>query len=225
MYKLTPSSGGWTETLLYSFQGGSDGEGPEGGLIFDASGNLYGSTAGGGSASCGTIFELSPSDGGWTETILHTFQCSDGAGPWGNLITDQSGNLYGVTTGGGANNGGVVYELSQPGSWTYNLLYGSFPDNSAPAGTLAFDGAGNLYGTTRAGGAFGDGTAYKLTPSNGSWTETDLHDFQTTDGVLPNGGLVVDSAGNLYGTAEAGGIGFDGPCYAIGCGTVWEITP
>ena len=167
---------------------------------------------------------MSPSGGGWTKTILHNFQCSDGAGPWGNLIADQSGNLYGATAGGGANNGGVVFELSQPGSWTYNLLY-SFPANSYPEGTLVFDGSGNLYGTTFDGGAYGEGTAYKLTPSNGSWTATDLHDFQSSDGELPNGGLVFDSAGNLYGTTQAGGIGFNGPCYGIGCGTVWEITP
>ena len=90
---------------------------------------------------------------------------------------------------------------------------------------MAFDGSGNLYGTTFGGGAYGDGTAYKLTPSNGSWTETDLHDFQTSDGTLPNGGLVFDAAGNLYGTAQTGGVGFDGPCYGVGCGTIWEITP
>lgn len=224
VYKLTPSGGGWTETVIYSFQGGDDGETPWGGMIFDASGNLYGTTAGGGSGSCGTIFELSLSGSGWTKTILHNFQCTDGAGAWGDLIADQSGNLYGATAGGGANNGGVVFELAHPGSWTYNLLY-SFPYNTSPAGTLVFDGSGNLYGTTRAGGAYGDGTAYKLTPSNGSWTETDLHDFQSSDGVLPNGGPVLDADGNLYGTAETGGVGFDGPCYGIGCGTVWEITP
>jgi uncharacterized repeat protein (TIGR03803 family) len=224
VYKLTPSGGGWTETVIYSFQGGNDGWTPWGGVIFDAAGNLYGTTWTGGSSSCGTIFELSPSDGGWTKTILHNFQCSDGGGAWGDLIADQSGNLYGATAGGGINNGGVVFELAHLGSWTYNLLY-SFPNDSTPAGTLVLDGSGNLYGTTRAGGAYSSGTAYKLTPSNGSWTETDLHDFQSSDGVLPNGGLVFDSAGNLYGTAQTGGVGFDGPCYGIGCGTVWEITP
>jgi len=224
LYELTPSSGTWTETILYSFQGGNDGQSPEGGLIFDAAGNLYGTTAGGGSAGCGTIFELSASDGGWTKTILHNFQCSDGYGPRGNLIADRSGNLYGVTTSGGADNGGVAFELSQPGSWTFNLLY-SFPEDSYPTGPLVFDNAGNLYGTTEVGGAYDNGSAYKLTPSNGGWTETDLHDFQATDGEFLNGGVVIDAAGNLYGTAEQGGIGFDGPCYAIGCGTIWEITP
>ncbi len=105
------------------------------------------------------------------------------------------------------------------------IQFPCFPADYYAKGTLVFDGSGNLYGTTFGGGAYGDGTAYKLTPSNGSWTETDLHDFQSSDGIYPNGGLVFDSAGNLYGTAEEGGVGFDGPCYAIGCGTVWEITP
>ena len=224
VYKLTPSNGGWTETILYSFQGGSDGETPVGGLIFDAAGNLYGTTEGGGAYGYGTIFELSPSGGGWTESIVHTFAYSDGADPYGNLIADASGNLYGVTETGGADTSGVVFELSHPGNWTFNLLY-SFPYGSPPAGTLVFDGSGNLYGATVAGGAYGNGTAYKLTLSNGSWTATDLHDFQTSDGTLPNGALVFDSAGNLYGTSAYGGIGFDGPCYGVGCGTVWEITP
>lgn len=224
VYELTPSAGGWTETILYSFQGGNDGQSPEGGLIFDSAGNLYGTTAGGGSSGCGTIFEFSPSGGSWTKTILHNFQCSDGSNPWGNLIADRSGNLYGVTGGGGANDGGVAFELSQPGNWTFNLLY-SFPQSSYPVGPLVFDGSGNLYGTTQVGGAYGNGSAYKLTHSNGGWTETDLHDFQSTDGEYLNGGLVIDSAGNLYGTAAEGGIGFNGPCYAIGCGTIWEITP
>jgi uncharacterized repeat protein (TIGR03803 family) len=224
VYKLAPSGEGWAETVIYSFQGGNDGQMPMGGLIFDAAGNLYGMTAIGGSSDAGTIFKLSPSGSDWTETVLHTFQGRDGSFPMGNLIADQSGNLYGATAGGGFNNGGVVFELAHPGSWTYNLLY-SFPNDSTPAGTLVFDGSGQLYGTTRGGGAYGDGTAYKLTPSNGSWTSTDLHDFQFSDGVLPNGGLVFDSAGNLYGTAQTGGVGFDGPCYGVGCGTIWEITP
>jgi len=211
------------ETVIYSFQGGNDGENPLGGLIFDSAGNLYGTTAIGGSSSAGTIFELSPSGNNWTETILHTFQGSDGSFPTGNLTADQSGNIYGAAESGGADGGGTVFELSHPGSWTFNVLY-SFPRPGGPAGGLVFDGSGNLYGTTEAGGAYGDGTAYKLTPSNGSWAETDLHDFDGSDGVYPNGGLVFDSAGNLYGTAQEGGGGVDGPCYGIGCGTIWEIT-
>jgi uncharacterized repeat protein (TIGR03803 family) len=222
VYKLTPSGGGWTETVIYSFQGGNDGQMPAGGLIFDAAGNLYGTTAIGGSSSAGTIFELSPSGSGWTETILHTFHVSDGSFPTGNLIADEFGNLYGAAEGGGANNGGTVFELSQPGSWTYDLLY-SFPRNSGASGTLVFDSAGNLYGTTYSGGAYGYGTAYKLTLSNGSWMETDLHDFQGSDGAYPNGGLVFDSVGNLYGTAAEGGPSNEF-CYG-GCGTIWEITP
>ncbi|MFZ0313832.1 MAG: choice-of-anchor tandem repeat GloVer-containing protein [Candidatus Korobacteraceae bacterium] len=224
VYKVAPSGGGWTETVIYSFQGGNDGQTPSGGLSFDSAGNLYGATAQGGSSGDGTIYELSPSGSGWTETILHNFQGSDGIGPGGTLIADHSGNLYGTAGSGGANNGGVVFEMSQPGSWTYNLLY-SFPADYYPAGTLVFDGSGNLYGTTYSGGAYGLGNAYKLTLADGSWTATDLHDFQTSDGTDLNGALVFDSAGNLYGTAKFGGMGFDGPCYGVGCGTVWEITP
>ena len=225
VYKVTPSEGGWTETVIYNFQGGNDGQMPWGGLISDAAGNLYGTTWTGGSADCGTIFELSPSGGSWTETVLYTFQCTEGAGPWGNLIADQSGNLYGAAIVGGVNNGGVIFELSHPGSWTYNILY-SFARGSSPQGSLVLDGAGNLYGATEAGGQHSYGTVYKLTLSNGSWMETDLHDFTgDSDGGDPNGGLVFDSAGNLYGTAEAGGTGFEGNCYAVGCGTIWEITP
>jgi len=223
VYELTPSDGGWMETVIYSFQGGSDGEVPRGGVIFDAAGNLYGTTAGGGSSGEGTIFELSLSGSGWNETILHNFQGSDGSAPWGNLIADLSGNLYGVASEGGANNGGAVFELSQPGSWAYNLLY-SFPSSySIAQGTLVFDGPGNLYGTTGAGGDSGAGTVYKLTPSNGGWTGIDLHEFQGFDGKYPSGGLVFDSAGNLYGTAQEGGEGSD--LCGLGCGTVWEITP
>ncbi|MGA7458914.1 MAG: choice-of-anchor tandem repeat GloVer-containing protein [Candidatus Korobacteraceae bacterium] len=224
VYELTPSEGGWKESVIYSFQGGNDGQTPDGGLFLDSAGNLYGATAQGGSASCGTLFELSPSNGGWTETILHTFQCSDGRGPGGALIADPSGNLYGSAGSGGANDVGVIFELAHPGSWTYNLLY-SFSNLSYPSRGLLFDSSGNLYGTAYGGGAYGNGAAYKLTLSNGSWSLTDLHDFQSSDGVDPNGDLVFDSAGNLYGTSLEGGIGFDGPCYAVGCGTVWEITP
>jgi uncharacterized repeat protein (TIGR03803 family) len=221
VYKLTPSGGGWTETVIYNFLGGNDGQLPFGGLIMDAAGNLYG-TAFGGSAGQGIIYELSPSNGGWTKTTLHTFQGSDGAGPTGSLIADQHGNLYG-TTSGGIGIYGTAYELSNPGNWSFQVLY-TFPTEYGygPYGSLVFDNSGNLYGVLL-GGAYNDGEVFKLTPSNGGWTATDLHDFQSTDGTNPNGGLVLDSAGNLYGTTQLGGTVNDA-CY-IGCGTIWEITP
>src|SRR5271157_999505 len=204
VYMLTPSGQGWAETVIYSFQGGNDGERPTGGLFIDAAGNLYGGTGAGGSNNTGIIYELSPSNGGWTETILHTFQQSDG-GPYGALIPDQFGNLYGVEATGS------VFELSPPGTWTYHAIFSGL---NAPLGPLVFDSSGDLYGVA-AGGLDNNGTIFKLTPSNGGWIATDLHDFQFVDGVYPNPGIVVDSAGNLFGTAFEGGM-FTNVCYAVG---------
>jgi uncharacterized repeat protein (TIGR03803 family) len=222
VYKLTPSGSGWTETVIHNFAGGNDGYWPASGLILDAAGNLYGTALEGGGGGNGVLYELSASNG-WTETILHTFQQSDGCFPSGTLIADRSGNLYGLTFACGPYDGGTAYELSQPGNWTYKLLY-SFPSQSEPEGSLVFDNAGNLYGTTYEGGAYNYGTAFNLTPSNGGWVETDLHDFSDTDGEYQNGSLVIDASGNLYGTANQGGD-LAGACYIFGCGTVWEITP
>jgi uncharacterized repeat protein (TIGR03803 family) len=224
VYKLTPSGGGWTEQVLYSFQGGSnDGELPYGGLIFDQAGNLYGTALDGGSAGDGVIYELTPSSGGWTETILHAFQGSDGSQPFAGLIADKSGNLYGVASGGGSANGGAAFELSNPGHWTYTLLY-SFAPGSDPYAPLTFDSVGNLYGTTSGlGSNENTGTVFRLTPSNGGWAETDLHDFTGfANGAYPLGGVTLDANGNLYGTTLDGGP--FGTC-SLGCGVVWEITP
>ena len=222
VFKLTPSGSGWTKTVLYNFTTASTGLFPSSGLIFDAAGNLYGTTAGG-SNDHGVVFELSPSSPYWTETVLYAFQGNDGSGPEGPLIADQAGNLYGVTAIGGSFNAGTLFELAQPGSWTFQSLYSfSYPEEQ-PNGGLLFDNDGNLYGTTGTGGISGGGTAFKLTPSNGSWTVTDLHDFSSSDGVQPNGSLIFDAHGNLYGTSALGG-NTSGECY-IGCGTVWEITP
>ncbi len=223
VYKLTPSQSGWTESILYNFQGGSDGQLPSAGLIFDTSGNLYGTTANGGDGGRGTIFKLTPSDGGWTETILHRFQGSDGAVPFCTLVADASGNLYGTTAGGGANNGGAVFELANPGNWTYSLLH-SFADD-IPLGSVAFDSVWNIYGTTTQGGANQSGSVYKLTPSGGGWTAVTVHSFSFDDGggAQPTSGVVFDSAGNFYGTTSDGG-GFFETC-DLGCGTVYEITP
>ena len=137
VYKLTPSGGGWTETVIYSFLGGSTGQLPLGGLILDAAGNLYG-TALGGSAGQGVIYELSPSNAGWTQTILHTFQGTDGVVPTGSLIADRFGNLYG-TTNGGAGINGTVFELSHPGNWSFQVLY-TFPTEygDAPVRLIGF---------------------------------------------------------------------------------------
>ena len=225
VYELSPSEGGWTEKVIYSFQGANDGYSPSGGLIFDATGNLYG-VAEGGSGSKGVVYELSPSNGVWTETTVHAFQGSDGDGPWDTLVADPSGNLYGLTTTGGAHNSGTVFELTQPGTWNFQLLY-SFSGSTTgtyPEGGLARDSAGNLYGTTGDGGTYDYGVAFKLTLSNGNWVETALHDFNLSDGIFLTGQLLIDSSGNIYGTAQEGGDASD--CYpSLGCGTVWEISP
>jgi len=189
VFKLTPSSRGWTETILHSFIGGADGQFLYGGLVRDAAGNLYGTTANGGSSGCfenlgcGTVFRLSLSGGVWTKTTLHVFAGNDGAAPVGNLVFDNLGNLYGATAEGGANGSGNVFELTpSSGFWNETVLHSfcSFcVDGSSPYAGVIFDGAGNLYGTTRNGGVNNeDGIVFKLTPNTkGGWQENVLHRF------------------------------------------------
>jgi uncharacterized repeat protein (TIGR03803 family) len=223
IFKLTPSGGGWTKTILYSFQAADDGKWPSGAILFDAASNLYG-TAEGGAANHGVVYELSPSNGAWTYTVLHTFEGSDGSGP-GGLIADSTGNLYGTTGVGGSGDDGTVFELAHPGNWTFESLY-SFTNSrmgTQPAAGLVFDAAGNLYGSLGTGGANDLGAIFKLSLSNSGWVQADLHDFSEPDGYNPNGSLIFDSRGSLYGTASEGGF-TGGQCY-IGCGTIWELTP
>ena len=197
--------------------------------MLDATGNLYGTTVGGGFHSGGTVFELSPrEDGRWTWTALHRFGIgTDGKSPYGGLIFDNAGNLYGTTDGGGIHDEGTVFELSpsEAEAWSEKLLH-SFDgtDGVAPEAGLIFDAAGSLYGTTYFGGIHGTGTAFRLSPrESGGWTETILHSFGGgTDGRYPATDLIFDAAGNLYGTTYLGGIH---PCGGDGCGTVFEITP
>ena len=223
VYKLTPANGSWTESVLYSFAGGNDGQWPVGSVIFDGAGNLYGSTNGGGpyggSYGYGTVFQLAPSGSGWAENILYAFHGgSDGQAPLDSPILDESGNLYGTNAGGGTGGGGTVYQLTPSnGNWTLTTLYG-FTGSAGPYGGVIMDAAGNLYGTTQLDGAYGQGSAFKLTPSSGSWTYTSLHDFTGgSDGGLPGCTLTFDASGNLYGTTTEGG--------ANQYGVVFEITP
>jgi uncharacterized repeat protein (TIGR03803 family) len=223
VYELKPSGGGWTESVLYAFAGGSsDGQDPWAGVTSDGAGNLYGTTVHGGSVyDCGTVFQLTQLGGVWTENILNNFQNGGGCWPYGDLIFDQSGNLYGDTTAGFA---GTVFEMSLSGGvWTLQTLYSFTGCNGCgPYATLAMDGAGNLYGTTAQDGANDAGNVFKLTPSAGGWTYTSLHDFTGgSDGAVPYSSVLIDSNGNLYGTTYRGGAG---NC-ASGCGVVWEITP
>ncbi len=225
IYELTPYGGGWTETVLYS---PSEYCCPGGGVIFDRSGNLYGVFGESFPSGGGAVYELSPSASGWIEQTLYTFTGgSDGSSPAGGLIMDASGNLYGTTTAGGADQwSGTVFQLmpAHGGGWTFNLLY-TFPASgnegllgNGSYAALAMDAAGSLYGTTFGGGANRVGSVFKLTPSSGVWTYTSLHDFTGgTDGGGAYSNVVFDSSGNLYGTAEWGG--------AYGNGVVWEITP
>jgi len=241
VFQLKPkTTGKWTEHILHAFQGGSDGGNPNGSPIFDPAGNLYGATVQGGTGSsdgCGTIFQLAPGSSGWTESLVFTFCSSggdDGFFPEPGLIQDSAGNIYGMTESGGAGFGGVAFKLT-PGSgqWTESVLNNFCLINACtslgaqPVAGLVFDAAGNLYGTTIAGGltkfgCFGGfppgcGVVFKLTPQGGGWTESVLHDFHGPDGGGPASNLILDSQGNLYGTTS-----YDG---AFGTGTVFKLTP
>ncbi len=230
VFELSSSSGGgWTETVLHNFGNGDDGIAPAGSLVMDAAGNLYGATFNGGQNGDGTVFEVSPGAGGWTETVLHSFDANDGYGPSNGLVMDGAGNLYGTAYQGGNLGGlvcapfgcGTVFEVSPVagGGWTETTLY-SFngqPDAGYPLSSLILDAAGNLYGTTSVGGNDNYGTAFKLSPGQGGWTETVLYNFDPNNGgTLPAGGLIMDRAGDLYGETDAGGLN--------GGGVVYELT-
>ena len=229
IYELSPKAGGgWTEKILYAFTGQADGGAPNGSMIFDASGNLYG-TAGGGSHSQGVVFELSPQTGGvWTEQVLYTFNGeTDGNSPQAGLIFDKSGNLYGTTESGGENAAyGTAFELSPPQSgvvWTEQILHSfnsNFVDGYRPLGSLVFDAAGDLYGTTSYGGANALGTVFELTPGTGGvWAEKII--FSLGYGNTPYANLIFDTAGNLYSTTFSGGAKNS---TALN-GTVFELSP
>jgi len=227
VYELARSNGGWTLNVIHNFGGGNDGsDAILSGVVFDANGNLYGTTIEGGSYGNGTVYQLLPSGSGWTERVLHSFSGDDGTFPYGGVILDQSGKLYGTTITGGANDGGTVFELIPTnGGWTFNVIYSfvGLGSTSGPGGNLAMDSAGNLYGATIRLGTGGLGNIFKLTRSDGGWVYTDLYDFTNyRDGANPSGGLILDPNGNLYGTTMSGG---GGNCGQNGCGVVFELTP
>jgi uncharacterized repeat protein (TIGR03803 family) len=234
VFELMPAPGGqWTETVLYTFGGGYDGSEPTGGVIFDEYGNLYGTTQRGGAnhyvcqedpPGCGTVFKLTPSrDGYWSETLLYSFGSNyphDGVFPSGSLTLDASGNLYGAA--------GIVFRLSH-GSWKEDILFdfSGGNDGANPNGNLVFDSAGNLYGTALLGANSGCpdysyqdngcGTVFKLSPGKGGWKEHTLYRFiGHKDGGIPIGGVVLDSAGNVYGAASTKGI--------AGAGTIFKVS-
>jgi len=231
-----------TETVLYSFTGGADGNQPNG-VIADGAGNLYGTTTFGGNLSksncgsngCGTVFELSPAAGGWQLTTLYTFNGgADGLFPVGNLARDQSGNLYGVTFAGGALYGpchgyggcGVVFEVSPASSgWVFTVLH-TFrgADGAIPYSGLTLDSSGNLYGTTSQGGQpgcvdLGCGVVFELSPTSSGWIYKSIHIFAEAESSDPQAGVILDPSGNLYSATVYGGSIL--PNY----GTVFELSP
>ena len=230
VFELMPHpDGSWTQKVLHRFTGGYDGSQPYSGLVFDTLGSLYGTTTQGGAAGYGVVFQLTPSSGGgWKERVLHTFRGRPGKTPYGRLIFDPKGSLYGTTSAWGSDDAGAAFELSpsQNGRWAYkviHLFHGK--DGHTPFAGLTLDPLGNLYGTTAVGGlkscsswaGEGCGVVFKLTPQpDGQWRETILHKFTGgDDGFLIISGLTLDAAGNLYGAADAG----------AGGGVVFEITP
>jgi len=229
VYELTRSGNNWTETLLYSFPGSDVGEAPLGGVIFDQAGNLYGTASGGGHCGYGIVFELTPGQSGWTEQTIQAI-CGGlgGANPSSTLLL-SSGTLYGGTPGeplGFGDVPGSVFTLtSSGGEWHYTSLHTFGFYGIGPAGALALDSAGNLYGTTAIGGITagvcapsGCGTVWELSPSGGGWSYTELYDFTGgADGAAPHSRVTLDASGHLYGTTSAAG--------ASGFGTVWELTP
>lgn len=212
VFELTPANNGWTQKILYSFQGNGDASGPFSGVIFDAHGNLYGTTVLGGTDSYGTVYELTPSGSGWSESVLHSFTQfgDDGNQPYGGLTFDPSGNLYGATFMGGNRGSGTVYELtpSQNG-WDFNVLY-SFNSYEGAIGTMTVGPDGKLYGTQLDGNV----DVFQLTPSGGGWSLTGFFGMSES---FPFGNVIFGPSGNLFFTTAGSG--------GVGSGAVVEITP
>jgi len=212
VFELSPEGASWTETVLYSFAGGTDGADPDGVLIMDPAGNLYGTTYQGGTGNNGTVFELSPSGGSWTEQVIYNTPNGVVTG----VTMDTAGNLFGAGDSSVAGDS-AVFELSPngQGGWNSTVIY-TFASRPEVAGTLTLDSVGNLYGVTDAD-ANGCGKVYKLTLKSGKWTSKTLYNFVKggTDACDPYSGIVFDAAGNIYGTTFKGG--------AAGKGAVYEL--
>jgi uncharacterized repeat protein (TIGR03803 family) len=227
-----------TETVLYSFTDGTDGGGPNGGLVFDSSGNAFGTTHFGGNDSCGgsvgggcgVVFELSSNkSGGWSETPLYTFDDgTDGGFPNAGVILDKNGNAFGTASTGGSTQCsigcGLVYELSKSSGWTESVLHSFIQsDGEFPNAVLLRSKSGTLYSTTWYGGSSGNGTVFSLTPGSSGWTEHVLYSFAgTTDGSAPAAGVIADRAGNLYGTTYKYDGDNDGVAYELQKKPAWK---
>jgi len=237
VFKLAHGTQGWKGTILYVFKGGSDGANPGyGALALDTAGNLYGTTVHGGtgycSTGCGIVFRLTNNSGIWAEQVLHAFVSlsqTDGATPYGGLILDGAGNVYGTTSIGGTSicGCGTVYMLDATGMESILYSFQGGTDGAEPYAALVRDKFGNLYGTTLFGGnSLSYGTVFKL---NVNGTEAPLHVFAgyPTDGAFPYAPLARGEAGNLYGTTYIGGSSGGGFCETNeqpqGCGTVFRV--
>jgi uncharacterized repeat protein (TIGR03803 family) len=213
-----PCAQAQTLNVVHSFTGGSDGGNPVNGLMMDSKGALYGTASSGGASGLGVVFKANGKD---KETVVHSFTGgTDGATPNGGVIQDARGAFFGTTTAGGASGQGTVYQVKGKNE-TVLYSFAGGTDGAVPEAGLFMDAAGNLYGTTSQGGSSGNGTVFELVApqkKNGPWTETVLYSFGSgTDGATPVGGVVMDSAGNLYGTTSYGG--------ADGYGTVFQVVP
>ncbi len=224
VFRLTPpptacptTSCPWIETILYRFQSFGDAAYPWSGLTFDPAGNIYGTTFQGGSHSSGTVYELTRTNGSWSETVLHSFGGLDGYGPHREVIFDAAGNLYGTAYQGGANDCGVVFKLSPTQSgWVETVIYNAvcWPGPQYTIGGVTFGSPNTLFGSSVNGGQPNGGTVFKLSLANGVWNESTLYTLQeSADG--PTGTPVLDQAGNIYETTFNQGLG---------CGSVFKLT-
>ena len=228
VYKMTHAGGGWIFNVLYTFNHPNDPTDVYAPAVFGPDGALYGTAYEGAQFNLGAVFVLHPPaticksvSCPWDLTVLHSFDGLDGTHPdFGSLVFDSAGNIYGTTFAGGGHSQGTVFTLTRANGWAESVLY-SFTggsDGGSPYNGVAFDSAGNLYGTTPVGGSAGAGTVYELSPSAGGWTLTTLYSFTGgDDGANPIGGVAVDAQGNVYGTTTADGSGENG--------TLWELSP
>ena len=235
VYELSPTQNGWQEKDIYGFTGGSDGGVSEANLVFDAAGNLYGTTVYGGSTGCvsgygcGVVFEVSPGRRGWSESVLHTFSATDGAYPQGSVTFDSQGNLYSTTSYGGSGNCNVLYEPPgcgtvfrlKPGKagWKESVIYnfGDGDDGGMPFAAVIMDGQGELLGTTFDGGSAHEGVVFKLAPSRRSWKESVLYTFSYPGAGQPVAPLLAMPDGRLVDTSVNGG--------SQDYGAVFELIP
>jgi uncharacterized repeat protein (TIGR03803 family) len=228
VFKLRHTPTGWAHRVLYSFTSGADGGEPYKGVTLDREGNLYGTAVTGGSGSCeggcGVVYKLTNSGGTWTQTVIHAFTGGeDGSGPGARVTLDRDGNVYGMAPTAGRFGFGTIYRIHQEhdGDWRFKVIHaftGGADGATGSAGRMIFR-RGDLYGAATAGGTYGSGVVFKLTPTGrGKWDFRTIYSFRgQPDGSFPYGALLFDSLGNIYGTTYYGG--------ANGIGSVYQLSP